>query len=493
MTDPTDESRDRSPSVPDADVDGGQDAVQPSESESQSPGLGRREFLIGSGAAGVLALGGAGAFFSMSADSETEPSFLLQQGYLRYEVDPISKGDMNVEQFYDYTDTSASPEGDIAQTDAASRMFIYDGPVNASLVFLHGSTDVDHGGTATFSFSGLSRDKGEWAVRDDPLSVSDDFEKWEGGNAKVKWEWGANTSDGGAFWGGLDRQDFTISVNPKTLRGVDAWRFLSGELGNLTRYDLSREKPVKIKPTKGKSVKEANIDIMPDAEEAEFDPYTNESLTVAVKQPPAGVDESEWVGPDDLDPGNYAVNFGSKQYLAGQNAAQPQNYSKEGGTLYLEYKAKSANFSLSSAYGYLVSKAGEKTYVRGRDVVYPGGFDNVDEEPAQLVVSDLHVDPENDDRKNLAEEYVEFTNDGDAELDLSNYTVRDEAGAAFGVPDGFVLGPGESVRLHTGAGESTETDLYWDAGSPVWNNDGDTVVVLDENANEVLAYNYPRE
>jgi len=449
--------------------------------------------MIGGGAVGVLALGGAGAYLSMSPDSEEESSFLLQQGYLRYEANPISKDGMNVEQFYDYTDTSASPEGEIIQDDAVSRMFIYDGPVNSSLVFLHGSRDVDHGGTAKFSFSGLSRDKGEWAVRDDPMSVSDDFEKWEGGNSKVKWEWGTNTSDGGAFWGGLDRKDFTISVNPKTLRGVDAWTFISGELGNLTRHDLSQEKPVKIKPTKGRTVKQANIDIMPDAEEAEFDPYSNDLLTVAVKQPPAGVDESEWVAPDDLDPGNYSVNFGSKQYLAGQNAAQPQNYSREGGTLYLEYKAKAANFSLDSAYGYLVSKAGERTYVRGRDVVYPGGFNNVNEEPAQLVVSDLHVDPANDDQKNLADEYVEFTNDGDEELDLSNYTIRDEAGAEFAVPDGFALAAGQSFRLHTGAGESTETDLYWDAGEPVWNNDGDTVIVLDEDANEVLAYSYPRE
>jgi len=484
VSDSTDEPGARSESsARDGDASG--------ENES---GLGRREFAISGGAVGVLALGGAGAYLSMGSGSGgAESPFLLQQGYLRYEVDPISKGEMNVEQFYDYTDTSASPEGDIVQTDAASRMFIYDGPVNSSLVFLHGSTDVDHGGTAAFSFSGLSRDQGEWAVRDDPMSVSDDFEKWDGGNAKVKWEWGTNTSDGGAFWGGLDREDFTISVTPKTLRGVDAWTFVSGELGSLIRHDLFREKPVKIKPTKGKTVKKANLDIMPDSEVAEFDPYSNESLTVAVKRPPSGVDESEWVAPDELDPGNYAVNFGSKRYLAGQNAAQPQSYAMEGDSLRLQYKAKAANFSLDSAYGYLVSKAGEKTYVRGRDVVKPGGFENADREEPQLVVSNLHVDPEGDDRENLTEEYVEFRNDGDEELDLSEHTVRDETGWEFHLPSEFVLQAGDAFRLHTGAGEWTETDLYWDAGQPVWNNDGDTVIVLDENANEVLAYDYPRE
>jgi len=463
-------------------------------SEDGSAGVGRRDFILGGGALGVLALGGAGAYLSTRSDSDgAASSYLLQQGYLRYEVDGISKDGMTVEEFYDYTDTSASPERDVIEDDDVSRLFIYEGPVSPSLVFLHGSPDVDHGGTATFSLSGLSRDAGEWAVRDDPMSVSDDFEAWEGGNATVSWAWGANTTDGGAFWGALDRDDFTISVTPTTLRGVDDWTVLSGDLGDLTRYDLSREHPVKITPPKGKTVKRANIDVMPEADAAEFDPYSTEPVTVRVRQPPGGVDESEWVDPDDLDPGNYSMHFGSKQYLAGQNAAQPQRYTREDGALSLTYTAKSANFSLDSAYGYLVSKVDDKTFVRGRDVVSPGGFDNVDEEPARLVVSDLHVDPADDDRKNLAAEYVEFRNAGDEALDLSGYTIRDEAGAEFAVPDGFVLAPGARVRLHTGAGESTATDLYWDAGAPVWNNDGDTVVVLDETATEVLAYSYPRE
>jgi len=33
------------------------------------------------------------------------------------------------------------------------------------------------------------------------------------------------------------------------------------------------------------------------------------------------------------------------------------------------------------------------------------------------------------------------------------------------------------VTLHTGSGTDSETDLYWGSGSPIWNNDGDTVTV----------------
>jgi hypothetical protein len=469
----------------------GSDGSGANESGGALP-LGRREFLIG-GAAGTLTLGGASVGLLAFSEADQERSFLLQQGYLRYEVDPISESGTNVKEFYDYTETSANPSADIIEEDAASRMFVYDGPVDASLVFLHGSADVDHGGTASFSFSGLSRSQGEWAVRDDPMRVSDDFEKWEGGNQKVTWEWGENTSDGGAYWGVLDRNDFTITVTPKVLRGVDAWTFISGEIGDLTRYDLYRGKPVKIKPTKGRQVKQANVTIMPGSDAAEFDPYSDETLTVAVEEPPADVDESGWVGPGDLDPGNYAVNFGSKQYLAGQNAAQPQEYTRRDGTLYLNYKARAANFSLDSAYGYLVSKTGEKTFVRGRDVVRPGGFDNVDREAPQLVVSDLHVDPAGDDSESLNDEYVEFRNDGDERLDLTGYTIQDSRGATFEVPAGVGLDAARTIRLHTGTGDRSESDLYWGRSQPVWNNDSDTVVVLDSNGETVLDYSYPRE
>jgi len=469
------------------DSNGGAATPSATDDGGGASGLGRREFLLGSGTLGALALGGTGAYLSSRPDDDA--SYLLQQGYLRYEVTALSKGDLTVEEFYDYTGTSAAPHGDVVADDDASRMFVYDGPVGASLVFLHGSRDVDHGGTAAFSFSGLSRSQGEWAVRDDPTSVSDDFTPWENGNQRVRWEWGANTTDGGAFWGGLGRDDFTIKVAPKTLRGVDAWRFLSGDLGDLDRYDLSREKPVKLKPAKGRTVKRANVEIMPDSDENAFDPYANDRLTVAVKRPPADADPDAWVAPSDLDPGNYSVNFGSKRYLAGQNAAQPQTYFARDGTLYLEYKTKAAHFSLDSAYGYLVTKLDDQTYVRGRDIVRPGGFDNADEDAAQLVVSDLHVAPDSGD---LTDEYVAFANDGDDALDISGYTIRDEAGWEFHVDTDVVLGPGARVRLHTGAGEWTDTDLYWDAGEPVWDDDGDTVIVLDADGNTVLRYSYPR-
>jgi hypothetical protein len=480
---------------PSRSSDSATDGVSRAESEGSGSLLSRRTLLIGGG---VLASGTIGGVLQLTSRDPSEPTFLLRQGYLRYEVNPVRKedGEMNVRQFYNYQrqQTSADPEGSIIREDAASRLFVFDGPVDSSLVFLHGSPEVGHGGKAVFSFSGLSRDSGEWAVRDDPIAIDpDDFDTWENGNQQVRWSWGEQKTDGGAYWGVLDRNDFTITITPKTLRGVDSWKVLSGGSSGLESHSLSREKPVQLKPARGRRVKSANVEVMPDSEDNEFDPYSNETLTVAISPPPEGADDGEWVDPADLDPGNYSVNFGSKRYLAGENAAQPQAYFREDGTLYLEYTARAANFSLDSAYGYLVSKVDENTFVRGRDTVSPGGFDNVDEEPAQLVVTDINADPAGDDVDHLADEYVAFTNAGDERLDLTGYTIEDARGTAFDVPDGFVLGAHETVRLHTGTGERSGSDLYWGRSRPVWNNDGDTIVVTDADGNTVLDYAYPRQ
>jgi len=95
----------------------------------------------------------------------------------------------------------------------------------------------------------------------------------------------------------------------------------------------------------------------------------------------------------------------------------------------------------------------------------------------ELAVATINADAEDDDRENLNDEYVVFRNDGDSSLDLTGWIVGDEAGKTYQFPDGFMLDSDATVTLHTGSGTDTETDLYWDAGRPVWNNGGDTVTV----------------
>lgn len=107
-----------------------------------------------------------------------------------------------------------------------------------------------------------------------------------------------------------------------------------------------------------------------------------------------------------------------------------------------------------------------------------------------LAVAAINADAAGDDRENLNDEYVVFENAGAETLDLSGWTVEDEAGKRYAVPDGVTLAPGETLTLRTGSGTDTDDELYWDAGSPVWNNGGDTVIVENATGDRVLAESY---
>ncbi|PSQ17382.1 endonuclease [Halobacteriales archaeon QS_8_69_26] len=107
-----------------------------------------------------------------------------------------------------------------------------------------------------------------------------------------------------------------------------------------------------------------------------------------------------------------------------------------------------------------------------------------------LAVATVHADAAGDDRENLNDEYVVFENVGEEPLDLSGWTVEDEAGHTYAFPDGFVLDLGDRVTLHTGSGADTDSDRYWGAGGAVWNNGGDVVVVRNADGEVVLSVEY---
>lgn len=109
-----------------------------------------------------------------------------------------------------------------------------------------------------------------------------------------------------------------------------------------------------------------------------------------------------------------------------------------------------------------------------------------------LDISKINADPPGNDVERLNDEWVEITNRSSETLDLSGWIVRDESAShRFTFAEGFALADGATVRLHTGCGEASATDLYWcNQGSAVWNNDGDTVFVLDRNGNIVVSAKY---
>lgn len=103
----------------------------------------------------------------------------------------------------------------------------------------------------------------------------------------------------------------------------------------------------------------------------------------------------------------------------------------------------------------------------------------------------VHADADGPDGENLNDEYVVLTNTGDSALAMGGWTVTDAADHTYTLPDEFTLPAGDAVTVHTGRGTDTASDLYWAAGSPLWNNDGDTVTVRAANGTRVAEHTYP--
>jgi hypothetical protein len=78
--------------------------------------------------------------------------------------------------------------------------------------------------------------------------------------------------------------------------------------------------------------------------------------------------------------------------------------------------------------------------------------------------------------KNLNTEWIRITNYGKAARNLTGWTVRDPQKHVYTFP-GFTIGAGKSVRVHTGVGNDTKKDVYWDEDYYVWNNTGDKAIL----------------
>jgi competence protein ComEC len=123
--------------------------------------------------------------------------------------------------------------------------------------------------------------------------------------------------------------------------------------------------------------------------------------------------------------------------------------------------------------------------------------DNSDEETTtedgsatNIEIAEINADAEGDDRENLNDEYVTFENTGSQSLDISGWTLDDAADHSYTFPEGTTVDSHATITVRTGSGTDTDTELYWGAGSPIWNNDGDTVMIQTADGTTVLEETY---
>lgn len=105
---------------------------------------------------------------------------------------------------------------------------------------------------------------------------------------------------------------------------------------------------------------------------------------------------------------------------------------------------------------------------------------------AELVIIDLEDNPPGDDRQNPNGEWVLIENQGDDDVPLDGWVLRDESTRhRYSFPD-VVIAAGSTAQVRTGCGDdrtdADDLELFWcDPEPPVWNNDGDTAFLLDPN------------
>ena len=97
---------------------------------------------------------------------------------------------------------------------------------------------------------------------------------------------------------------------------------------------------------------------------------------------------------------------------------------------------------------------------------------------ASVRIGSTNVDPDGPDDEVLEEEWVEIVNEGSSPVDLEGWALRDESTSNRFVFDSHTLAEGETLRLRTGCGDGTDTEVYWCSPNGVWSNRGETVLLL---------------
>lgn len=107
------------------------------------------------------------------------------------------------------------------------------------------------------------------------------------------------------------------------------------------------------------------------------------------------------------------------------------------------------------------------------------------QEGGGVVIITVHYD-----RNNLNDEYVVIKNEGSEAVDMTGWTLSDNANHVYTFPSGFVLDAGATVTVYTGSGNNTQDKLYWESGFPIWNNKCDTAYSKDNKGNLVDSWSW---
>jgi len=96
---------------------------------------------------------------------------------------------------------------------------------------------------------------------------------------------------------------------------------------------------------------------------------------------------------------------------------------------------------------------------------------------------------DNGSNSSLNAEWIQLKSNCAGDKSLGGYRIRDRShhNYTFG---SFTIQPGETVKVHTGAGANTAAHVYQDADGYIWNNDGDKAFLYNASGTLVRTCAY---
>ncbi|MCI0709211.1 MAG: lamin tail domain-containing protein [Chloroflexi bacterium] len=109
---------------------------------------------------------------------------------------------------------------------------------------------------------------------------------------------------------------------------------------------------------------------------------------------------------------------------------------------------------------------------------------------AVMSITTIVYDAPGPDDENLNGEWVEFRNDSEETVNLRGFTLRDTSSTNLYVFGSVNLPAGSTLRIYSGCGQDTATEVYWCNDTSIWNNSGDTATLRDVEERFLATYSY---
>ena len=104
-----------------------------------------------------------------------------------------------------------------------------------------------------------------------------------------------------------------------------------------------------------------------------------------------------------------------------------------------------------------------------------------------VAIKHIEFDPPGRD---IDGEFVRIENSSAGAINLGGWVLRDAGGKHSYTFPVFTLAAGRAVLLWSKRGTDDSANLYWGNASAIWNNTGDTAILLDAGGNEVARFSY---